>query len=130
MDAAEKYLRLEKYLEPSDIPKLDENGMVIYVSEYYYGIAEQRKLDIAARRIGKLIKFTQENDARKKEYSEKAMELVKHIKQVEVILEDRTIDNTMAGAKVNKNINKLYKYYYIFLYFLYFLLFLIFFNFN
>lgn len=100
MDAAEKYLRLEKYLDPSDIPKLDENGMVIYVSEYYYGIAEQRKLDIAARRIGKLIKFTQENDARKKEYAEKATELVKHIKQVEKILEDRTIDNTMAGARV------------------------------
>jgi hypothetical protein len=34
MDAANKYFDLEKYLTPDDIVKLDENSMVIYVSEY------------------------------------------------------------------------------------------------
>ncbi len=38
------YTDLEKYLTPEEITKLDENSMVVYVSEYYYGIAEQRKL--------------------------------------------------------------------------------------
>lgn len=38
IDAANKYFDLEKYLGPDDIPKLDENSMFVYVSEYYYGI--------------------------------------------------------------------------------------------
>lgn len=59
----------------ADVQKLDENSMVVYVSEYYYGIAEQRKLDLAARRIGKVIKLTEENDAMRAEYREKAVQL-------------------------------------------------------
>lgn len=34
--------------------------MFVYVSEFYYGIAEQRKLDLAAKRIGKVVKLTVE----------------------------------------------------------------------
>lgn len=45
------------------------------MSEYYYGIAEQRKLDLAARRIDKVIKLTEENDAMRAEYREKAAQL-------------------------------------------------------
>jgi hypothetical protein len=98
-DAAEKYFQLEKYLTPEDIPKLDEASMVVYVSEYYYGIAEQRKMDLAARRIGKVIKLTEENHAMRKDYNEKSQKLREHLNKVEKILEDRTVDNTMAGAK-------------------------------
>lgn len=99
MDAAEKYFQLEKYLTPSDIQKLDENSLVVYVSEYYYGIAEQRKLDLAARRVGKVIKLTEENDAMRAEYREKAAQLHALVAKVRVGLEDRSIDNTMAGAQ-------------------------------
>jgi len=98
-DAAEKYFQLEKYLSPEDIPKLDEASMVVYVSEYYYGIAEQRKMDLAARRISKVIKLTKENDAMKKDYTEKAHKLREHLTKVEKLLEDRTVNNTMAGAQ-------------------------------
>jgi len=45
MDAANKFFNLEKYLTPEDIPKLDDSAMVVYVSEYYYGIYEQRRLE-------------------------------------------------------------------------------------
>lgn len=69
IDAAYKYFQLEKYLTPEDITKLDENSMVIYVSEYYYGIAEQRRIDLAAKRISKVIKLTEENDAMKEQYN-------------------------------------------------------------
>lgn len=72
MNAAEKYFGLEQYITPEDILKLDENSMVVYVSEYYYGIAEQRKVDLAVRRLNKLIKFTVENDAMRKQYNETA----------------------------------------------------------
>ncbi|KAJ5072076.1 alpha-actinin-2 [Anaeramoeba ignava] len=98
-DAAEKYFGLEKYITPDEIRKLDENSMVVYVSEYYYGIAEQRKLDLAARRIKKLIVMTKENDRLKAEYNKTAKNFKETVKKVEKILEDRTIDNTMAGAK-------------------------------
>ena len=94
--------------------------MVVYISEYYYGIAEQRKLDLAAARIGKVVKLTEgafayissnnilENDALRAEYASKAQELVNHISKVEKVLEDRTIDNTMAGAK--RKIEEFYEY--------------------
>jgi len=54
-------------LEPSDIAKLDNKSAFIFVSEFYYGIANQRKLDLAARRISKLIDFTKINDALREE---------------------------------------------------------------
>eukprot|EP01114_Cavostelium_apophysatum_P006608 TRINITY_DN179_c0_g1_i1.p1 TRINITY_DN179_c0_g1~~TRINITY_DN179_c0_g1_i1.p1 ORF type:complete len:1122 (-),score=548.09 TRINITY_DN179_c0_g1_i1:91-3456(-) len=107
-DAAEKYIGLEKYLTPEDVTKLDENSMVVYVSEFYYGIAEQRKLDLAAKRIGKVIKLTIENDAMKKQYNQTAKEFLERLGRVEKVLEDRTIDNTMAGAK--KKIADFYNY--------------------
>jgi len=108
IDAAEKYFHLEKYLTPEDIPKLDENSMVVYLSEYYSGIAEQTKLDLAARRISKVIKLTEDNDAKKAKYNETASKLKDHLVQVEKILNERTIDNTMAGAK--RKIEEFYKY--------------------
>ncbi|KAJ5080783.1 alpha-actinin-2 [Anaeramoeba ignava] len=107
-DAAEKYFGLEKYITPDEIRKLDENSMVVYVSEYYYGIAEQRKLDLAARRIKKLIVLTKENDRLKTEYNKTAKNFKDTLKRVEVVLEDRTIDNTMAGAKLR--LEKFYEY--------------------
>eukprot|EP01094_Clydonella_sp_ATCC50884_P000749 TRINITY_DN1056_c0_g1_i1.p1 TRINITY_DN1056_c0_g1~~TRINITY_DN1056_c0_g1_i1.p1 ORF type:complete len:1109 (-),score=578.87 TRINITY_DN1056_c0_g1_i1:133-3255(-) len=108
MAAAEKYFSLERYLAVEDVPKLDEKCMFVYVSEYYYGIAEQRKLDQAARRIGKLIAFTVENDRMKKEYGESADRLTSELDRVGKMLGDRTIDNTMAGAR--KKLDEFYEY--------------------
>lgn len=82
--------------------------MLIYVSDYFLGVAEQRKIDLAARRIGKVVKFTVENDALRAEFNSRSKELVEIIKRVKVILEDRTIDNTMAGAKLR--LEQFYEY--------------------
>ena len=73
--------------------------MVIYISEYYYGIAEQMKLDLAARRISKVVKLTEENDALKAEFNKTGERFLETLKKVEKVLEDRSIDNTMVGAK-------------------------------
>jgi hypothetical protein len=69
------------------------------VSEFYYGIAAQRKIDLAARRIGKLINYTSTNDKIKSEYNARAAGLKVHLAKVGKVLGDRSIDNTMAGAK-------------------------------
>lgn len=107
-DAAEKYFGLEQYLTVDEFLKLDEKSMLIYVSEYYLGVAEQRKIDLAARRIGKLVKLTVENDALRAEFNSRSAELLQIMKRVEVILEDRTIDNTMEGAK--RRLEQFYEY--------------------
>lgn len=107
-NAAEKYFDLEQYLTVDEFLKLDEKSMMIYVSEYYLGIAEQRKIDLAARRISKLVKLTEENDALRAEYNTRAADLLSIMKRVEVILEDRTIDNTMEGAK--RRLEQFYEY--------------------
>jgi len=107
-DAAEKYFGLEKYITPAEVQKLDEQSMVIYVSEFYYGIMEQRKIDLAGRRISKLVKLTIENDRLKEEYNKTAAEYKERLARVEKTLEDRTIDDTMAGAK--RRLEEFYKY--------------------
>jgi hypothetical protein len=105
-DAAQKYFGLEKYLDPADIAKLDNKSAFIYVSEFYYGIAAQRKLDLAARRISKLIDYTQTNDKLRAEYSALSAKLKAHLDKVNAVLGDRTVDNTLSGAK-----SKLEAYY-------------------
>lgn len=72
-DAAEKYFQLEKYLTIEEFGQLDENSTVVYVAEYYYGIAEQRKVDLAVRRIQKLVALTVENDRMRTEHNAGAL---------------------------------------------------------
>jgi len=96
---AERFFALEQYLKPDDIPKLDEKSMMVYISEYYYGIAAQRKVDLAARRIKKLVTLTQSNDAIKARIVEGGKALRSRVQAIEARLADRTIDHTMAGAR-------------------------------
>ena len=43
-----------------------------------------------------MIKLTEENDAMKKEFNSTGDKFLHHLKSVESILEDRTIDNTVS----------------------------------
>lgn len=96
--AAEKYFGLEQYLSVGDIAKLDNKSMVVYASEYYYGIAEQRRVDLAAKRVVKLIDYTKENDRLKADYTTRASALRTRLDKVVAVLSDTEIENTMAGA--------------------------------
>jgi hypothetical protein len=75
MNAAETYFQLEQYLTPEEFQQLDENSMVVYVAEYYYGIADQRKVDLAVRRIQKLVSLTEENDRMRSEHNAGALKV-------------------------------------------------------
>jgi Ca2+-binding EF-hand superfamily protein len=96
--AAETYFGLEQYLAVTDIEKLDDKSMVVYASEYYYGIAQQRKVDLAAKRVAKLIDYTKENDRLKEDYTKRAQALRARLDSNIPLLSDTTIENTMAGA--------------------------------
>eukprot|EP01083_Nonionella_stella_P278740 947949_1 len=97
--AAEKYFHLEQFLTPQEFMSLDNKSMFIYVSEYFYGVARMRKFELAARRIASLIEYTRTNDQMKLDYNGKAQGLRDHLDKVMAVLNDRTIDNTMAGAR-------------------------------
>jgi hypothetical protein len=97
-DGAEKYFQMEKFVTVDEFKRFDEVSMVVYVSDYYYGMARERKKDRAARRIEKVAKFTKDMDQKKQEFNERALKFRAHIGEVQKVLGDRSIDNTMAGA--------------------------------
>eukprot|EP00045_Choanoeca_perplexa_P013592 m.154704 g.154704 ORF g.154704 m.154704 type:complete len:1268 (-) comp16395_c0_seq1:46-3849(-) len=100
MDKAEALFEIEQYLTPADIPKLNDKAMLVYCSEYYYQINEQAKRDLAAKRIAKLIRFTQENDAARQQYEADGVVILEHLSKAEALLQGvETITNTMQGAK-------------------------------
>lgn len=106
LTAANRYFGLDRYLEPSDIAALDNKSQFVFASEFYYGIARERKKDLAARRIAKLIDYTKINDALRAEYKTVADATKSTLDSVNEILGDRTIGNTMATA-----VAKLDRYY-------------------
>jgi len=99
LDTAAKYCNVEKYLEPTDIAKLDELSMIVYLSDWYYGVALLQKQDIAARRIGKLVVITELHDKMRADYKAGAEKLISWIQNKITELNDRTIDNALAGAR-------------------------------
>eukprot|EP00457_Paulinella_chromatophora_P000332 gb/GEZN01000332.1/.p1 GENE.gb/GEZN01000332.1/~~gb/GEZN01000332.1/.p1 ORF type:complete len:1264 (+),score=321.05 gb/GEZN01000332.1/:544-4335(+) len=119
--AANKYFGLEEYVSTDDILSMDEKCMTVYLSEYYYGVATARKVDLAARRITNLIVFTKANDNLRGEFTDRSTKLVEAFKKAFLVLDDTAIDNTMAGAKARlaqfnafkkEDKGKIYTYYY------------------
>jgi len=98
MEAATAWWGMEQYLEPGDIEILDDKSMVIYVSEWYFGITGQKDVFLAANRIGKLIDYTEKNDQMKNEYNERAAKLKAEVIQARSLLETPSIDN-LENAK-------------------------------
>jgi hypothetical protein len=107
-DAAKILWELDPILTPEELPKLDENTMMVFVSDYYYGLSDLRKRDLAARRIGRVIHVTYENDGRRVEFKEKSEKLNAIIDKSKILLEDKTVHNTMSGAK--KRVEDFYRY--------------------
>lgn len=102
MDAAQKYFDVEAFLEPGDISKLDEKSMLVFLSEYYYGINEWFKIKLAANRFTKLVIFTRENDEARETFKSDGAKMLERLKDAEQLLDGTdVIHNTMAGAKKN-----------------------------
>jgi hypothetical protein len=101
MKAAGTYFGLEPYLQPTDIAKLDEKSMLVFVSEFYSGITEQLKLELAARRLAQVIAFTMTNDQLKSQYDAEAQKLNARLDTATTQLEElkSSQSDTMAQAK-------------------------------
>eukprot|EP00457_Paulinella_chromatophora_P000620 gb/GEZN01000620.1/.p1 GENE.gb/GEZN01000620.1/~~gb/GEZN01000620.1/.p1 ORF type:complete len:1267 (+),score=297.19 gb/GEZN01000620.1/:91-3891(+) len=98
-EAANLYFGLEEYVSAGEIEQMDEKCMTVYLADWYYGVAEARKVDLAARRIHKLIEFTTINDGIRAKYAEKGSKLKEQFASVFAMLGDTKIDNNMAGAR-------------------------------
>ncbi|EDQ86636.1 uncharacterized protein MONBRDRAFT_28031 [Monosiga brevicollis MX1] len=98
--AAGQYFGMEPYLTAEDIGKLDEKSMLVFVSEFYSGITEQLKLELAARRIAQVVAFTMTNDELKARYLAEAAALHTRIQQAEAQLTayGQAKSTTMTGA--------------------------------
>lgn len=102
MDAAEKHFDVERFLEASDIPKLDDKSMLVFLSEYYYGINEWFKIKLAANRFTKLVAFTRDNDEAREVYKTDGAKMLERLAAAEALLNGtEVVHNTMAGAKKN-----------------------------
>ena len=109
LNAAEKYCNVEKYLTPADIPKLDEISSIVYLADWYYGIALLQKQDIAARRIAKLVTMTELHDKMRKQYIDGANQLDQDLKAKIPELENLLkFDDTLAG--IQQRIETFYKF--------------------
>jgi Ca2+-binding EF-hand superfamily protein len=108
LSLAEKYCNVERYLEPADIPKLDEVSMIVYLSDWYDGITLLQKQDIAAKRIGKLVLMTELHDKMRAEYKSGAQAFVSWADGKISELKKNDFDNTLAG--IQKRLQNFYKY--------------------
>ena len=101
MTAAGQFFGLEPYIQASDIAKLDEKSMLVYVSEYYSGITEQLKLELASRRLAQLIAFTMTNDELKATFltdgQKLSTRLAKAEQQLQAFAEAKS--DTMGAAR-------------------------------
>lgn len=99
LDLGEKYLKIEKYLNASDIAKLDETAMIVYLSDWFTGVQLLQKQDIAARRVGKLVDLTILHDKMRADYTEQATAIAAWLDKSEEAMAERKFDDTMAGIK-------------------------------
>lgn len=105
MDAAARHFKVAQFLTPEELLALTRNpdgdkAMLVVISEYYYGINEFFKRQLAGKRITKVVVFTRDNDESRVKYADEGVKLLARLDTSETLLSDiETVDNTMAGAK-------------------------------
>ena len=108
LDVAEHYAGVQQYVEPNDISKLDDLGMIVYLSDWFHGIAFLELQNSCARRVGKLVRLTILHDRLKAEYDERAKAFSGWLEAKVKVIDDHTFDNTLEGIKAK--ITSFYEY--------------------
>lgn len=67
----------------------------------FCSVARMRKFELAARRINKLINFTQVNDKMKAEYDDKSKALRAHLDKVNKQRPERRLRNSSGGGQIS-----------------------------
>lgn len=101
MDVAEKELGIPPLIDIDDIvdvPKPDERSVMTYISQFYHYFSQNRKQEVAGRRIGKLVDMNKTMEELKADYGVKSGEHIAWVKKTTGDLSDLQLDNTLEGV--------------------------------
>jgi Ca2+-binding EF-hand superfamily protein len=99
LSLAETYLNIPQYVKPGDVANLDELSMIVYLSDWYFGVTLLQKQDIAARRVGKLVDLTKLHDGMRAEYTANATAIQGWVNNKIAELDALSFDDTLAGVR-------------------------------
>lgn len=101
-DVAEKEFGIPPLIDIEDIvdvPKPDERSVMTYISQFYHYFSQNRKQEIAGRRIGKLVDMTRTNDELKSDYNLRSADHIAWVNKTTGELSDIQLDNTLEGVQ-------------------------------
>jgi hypothetical protein len=102
LDHGETYCNVPKILLPTDISSLDEISMMVYLFDWYYGVATLMRQDVAARRIGKLINMTRLHDKMRSDYTSAAQATMTWVAAKCAWLNSIKFNNTLLGIRLQQ----------------------------
>lgn len=101
-DVAARDLDIPKMLDVSDmldVPKPDERSVMTYVAAYFHVFSASQKAETAAKRVAKLLEFTEANAAAKSDYERRAQELVDWVNSTIEKMEDRSFGDSQESIQ-------------------------------
>jgi actinin alpha len=101
-DIAEKHLDIPKMLDVSDmldVPKPDERSVMTYIAAYFHVFSASQKAETAAKRVDKVLEFTEQVNQAKTDYVERAMKLTEWIQEATTRMEDRNFPQDIDGLQ-------------------------------
>jgi Ca2+-binding EF-hand superfamily protein len=101
-DVAARDLDIPKMLDVSDmldVPKPDERSVMTYVAAYFHVFSASQKAETAAKRVAKLLEFTEANQLAKSDYERRAQELVDWINNTITTIEDRNFGDSTESIQ-------------------------------
>lgn len=111
-DVAARDLDIPKMLDVSDmldVPKPDERSVMTYIAAYFHVFSASQKAETAAKRVAKLLEFTEANNIAKSDYEKRAQELVDWINSTIAKHEDRNFGDSTDSIQQQLDAFKDYK---------------------
>lgn len=111
-DVAARDLDIPKMLDVSDmldVPKPDERSVMTYIVAYFHVFSASQKAETAAKRVAKLLEFTEANNQAKSDYEKRAKDLVDWINETITKHEDRNFGDSTDAIQQQLDAFKSYK---------------------
>jgi Ca2+-binding EF-hand superfamily protein len=111
-DVADRDLDIPKMLDVGDmldVPRPDERSVMTYVAAYFHVFSASQKAETAAKRVAKVLEFTEANNLAKSDYERQAQELVAWINDTIVRMDDRSFSLSIESIQEQLDAFREYK---------------------